>query len=342
MFHCAGLSSDQLAKCPDEPLNPPLVVCREFELSCCSDEHKGVKIKQAALQDYKLWHPRSHQGNEVVAHGRSLMGGRWWVVTCGRKLLDLRWSTGQVSKGDLHAAETASAKLVIVPKGVKENWVANRAESWGDTSGAGFGGLDRIGLEKRWQLSLGFVRLLFGGFSGIARIGWRLLWNAPQKSWLKWLCWVPRLHAPRAHTFIYYACDCSCTTFNPFSLIWPLHYEWANAFCIFNASILVVNAENHLQIILCPCSKQIVWKKPAKHNPSVPKKKKNWKRYKLNKGRVAQQMDNRKREKGNKLGNGIFPTMCGWWGKMKGKANNKWESPLVQLLPHTKITRHGQ
>jgi len=57
VFHCAGMSGCQdvqLSQSPDEPFKPPLVVCPAFELSCYSDEHKGVKIKQAALQDYKL------------------------------------------------------------------------------------------------------------------------------------------------------------------------------------------------------------------------------------------------------------------------------------------------
>jgi len=51
------------------------------------------------------------------------MGGMW-------KMLDLRWSTGQVSKRDLHAAGTASVKLVIVPKGVAK-WSENRVENGG-------------------------------------------------------------------------------------------------------------------------------------------------------------------------------------------------------------------
>lgn len=53
-----------------------------------------------------------------------------------------------------------------------------------------------------------------------------------------------------------------------------MNYEWANAFCIFNAFILLVNAGNHLQIILCPCTMDKIVAKSLLHSLKKKEQKK--------------------------------------------------------------------
>lgn len=89
--------------CPASPNPFKLRLARVSRAkSVAAKSTKGVKIKQATLQDYKLWHTDAIKQMSLRSNKSSGRGGR----RRGQQPLagDACWSTGQVSKRDLHAA----------------------------------------------------------------------------------------------------------------------------------------------------------------------------------------------------------------------------------------------